>query len=189
MPSPAATVVVVRARHEGDDPQQFLAARGQLADGRPQRAPLIVDDGPLLASQEPGPASRRSQSWSAGSCLRPAARTRHASRRVVVTSQAVSAAEVVDAVQMGEQAHPGPSAARPAASPALSPAARATCHSSGLSSATIWPTASSLPSLAALTRPAILALRADWPAVAGAVADLPSSTAIRAPSPGCPGRR
>ena len=47
-----------------------------------------------------------SHSWSAGNCLRPAARTRHASRLVVTTSQPVSAGEVVDVVQVGEQAHP-----------------------------------------------------------------------------------
>ena len=55
------------------------------------------------------------------------------------------------------------------ASPALSPAARATCHSSGLSSVTIWPSASSLPCLAALTRPAMRAPRSGWLGAARAV--------------------
>ena len=42
---------VVRARREGDDPQQFLASRGEHADRHPQRTSLIVRDDSLLRSR------------------------------------------------------------------------------------------------------------------------------------------
>src|SRR5581483_1956387 len=96
---------VVGTRREGDDPQQFLAARGEPADGGPQQPPLVVDDDLLLRAGSGGgqlverlvvrgdlPASGGADppGFPAGGGDQPAGERRG----------------VVDAVQVGDQAQP-----------------------------------------------------------------------------------
>src|SRR5690349_11875370 len=96
---------VVRPRREGDDPEQFLAPRGEPVDRGPQHPPLVVDDDLFLRARPGGrqlverlvvggdlPASRGADppGFPAGSGDQPAGESRG----------------IVDTVQVGDQAQP-----------------------------------------------------------------------------------
>ena len=159
MPSCGRHRLVVGARDERDDPQQLLAARARA--GRSPPTARGAASSSMICSSDPGrvigqlgqPFLVRRQLPAAGGAhpprLAPGGHDQPADER----------RGVMDAVKVGEQAHPGGLQRHPPRRRTSSPAARATCHSIGLSSVTIWPSASSLPSLAASTRSAMRARR------------------------------
>ena len=83
---------VVRPRREGDDPQQFLAARGEPADGGPQQPPLVVEDD-LFLRAGPGGGQFVERLVIRGDLLAARGADPPGLPAVVVTSQPVSAAE------------------------------------------------------------------------------------------------
>ena len=130
-----------------DDAQQRAAAFRQPLEVLPQQP----GPAPRRAAARPGPGRDRAPppagSRRTAAARRDSSRARHASRRVAVTSQEVSACG--DRISCSRRSSSSQLVCTTSAdSSAVRPCARATCHSSGFSSRTTSPSARVSPFLA-----------------------------------------